>query len=265
MAAPSADLGQLDASPVWALDDENVAGNITGAFNLQDINRKVFGDQDKVFDFDDIMDEDPEDDAEGDAKDNGKLLRNEKKRARIEKMIAGIDNNLNNRANKFKNLMTDVCNPAPSQAQGISFDKLNYDFKKLALGADNPVEALLSDPLQQNSGIDKILEEARKVDLFTSISNKQNLDAMISLAQDMDIMQEESKLFHTPEPFIPDQGAFTHQNQNAAADQEQSELEAHHYQDMEPNLDLSHVNPQPIEDQSEPNAIDNKNQKMLTA
>lgn len=77
--------------------------------------------------------------------------------------------------------MVGDCNPAPPSASSTSvasadiYDKMTYDFKKLALGHDNPVEVLLSDPLQNATtthGLEQILEESRKVDLLTSITNK---------------------------------------------------------------------------------------------
>ena len=41
MAAPGADIDDLNASPIWALDDDNVA-NVSGAFNLKDLNQNIF-------------------------------------------------------------------------------------------------------------------------------------------------------------------------------------------------------------------------------
>lgn len=175
MVAPAADFDIQDASALWGLEDAADLANISGNFNVNEINKKVYGGQDKVFDFDEILD-DQADDHEGvDGEEHGKLLRNDKRRVRLEKIMLGNDANLNNKSNKFKNLMTEVSNPAPTQNYGSynNFDKMHYDFKKMAVGADNPVEALLSDPLnQQNASIDTILEDARKVDLLTSICNK---------------------------------------------------------------------------------------------
>lgn len=67
------------------------------------------------------------------------------------------------------------------------------------------MEALIADPLGKNMSIDSILQDARKMDLFSGIVSKQNVQSMMNLAKDMDIMQEQSMLFHTPEPFLQDQ------------------------------------------------------------
>lgn len=55
MAAPGADMLQPDASPLWGF--ENNEDNLGDNLNMEDINRKVFGDQQKVFDFDQIIDD----------------------------------------------------------------------------------------------------------------------------------------------------------------------------------------------------------------
>ena len=57
MVAPAADFDIQDASPLWGLEDAANLANISGNFNVNEINKKVYGGQDKVFDFDEILDD----------------------------------------------------------------------------------------------------------------------------------------------------------------------------------------------------------------
>lgn len=195
----------LEMSPNFGANEMPDANFLNEFGNLAEVSKKIF--QEKVFNIDEIMnDEEAEDGANRLPNIQQGNNKEERRKLRLERLILGNDAKVNEKSNKFRNRMQE------SDAHNL-YDDLNtklhtlrLDFKKETLGGvdGNPVEALLADSgpckksIENFSGIDQVLLEARKVDLLTGVISKQNLHSMMNLAQEMDVF-EEADLFHTPE------------------------------------------------------------------
>lgn len=127
---------------------EAAAGNLLNQYgNLAEVSRKVF--EDKIFDIDNILDVEGAD--EGADRQPGRPNRNkeEQRKMKQERQLLGNDVKLNERSNASKHIMKESTNPLAITELNRRMRELRLDFRREAIGAHNPVEALLSDPYKQ--------------------------------------------------------------------------------------------------------------------
>ena len=82
--------------------------------------------------------------------------------------------------------------------------------------------------------------------MLTAVCNKQNLESMLSVAQDLEIFREESPLFLTPDGDV-DRPMDV---QEAMEEHDPVDLSANEFQDATVDLDMSAAAPEPIIERS---------------